>query len=197
MNVLIGIPSPRDIPEFKEAIDKIKQSKLWVKYVDEYTAYYIIREMFLEYDFSHLCIIPDDLIVTPEQFEKLKLEAENYPVLSGTFPIYSDDPTTLVTIMNSSRITKEGQRTKLGEYNDIQKVYFEGFACCFITRDVIKKIRFDCEYGFDKYFADQCKEKNIPINVDFSVVLNHIRKSWTGNLEKSGIGLKRPTITLE
>ena len=85
MNPLIFIPSPRDIPEFLEATDKIECDKLWLKYHPEDEAYRIARDWFLHTgtDYTHLAILPDDLIITQENFDTLSKSAEYYDIISG------------------------------------------------------------------------------------------------------------------
>ncbi len=67
------IPSARDLPEFKEATDKLKFDKLWVKYYPQEEAYTVGRNWFLKHkeEFTHFVILPDDLIVKQEDIERL------------------------------------------------------------------------------------------------------------------------------
>lgn len=184
MRVLIGIPSPRDIPEFIEATVKIDDDKLWVKYYDEYTAYRYIRQFFLKHkEYTHLCLLPDDLIVKVEQYEKLRDNAEGFHVLSGVFN--SD-------FLNQNKLTHYPEGDK-----DIIQVEAEGFGCCFIRRDVIEKITFDARASFDLLFAAKCKQLGIPLYVDTSVVLLHLarrKESEISRLEDMGIGFFVPDI---
>ena len=65
MKPLLVIFNPRSIPEFYKAIEKINGiSKLWIKYFPQDEAYNKAREFFLQSDYTHLMILPDDLIVT-------------------------------------------------------------------------------------------------------------------------------------
>jgi len=78
------MPSPRDVVEVKEAIDSINHDRLWVKYHPQLEAYHVGRMYFLEHmQYTHLMIIPDDLVVLPEHVETLLSNCENYKVLSG------------------------------------------------------------------------------------------------------------------
>src|SRR5215831_12855215 len=138
-------------------MSRINEHKVWIKYSDEYTAYLIMRKLFLYTDFTHLVIIPDDLIVTPSQFEKLKRNAElgNYPVLSGTCAVDSTDPNRLATRTDDKVLADKPNP----DISDIRQVFAEGFACCFLRRDVVEKIWFNCEVSFDLYLARECKKR--------------------------------------
>ena len=86
--VLIAIPSPRDLPQFAEAVNKIPADKLFCKYMHEQQAYDTIRENFLtsaNEQYTHLAILPDDLIVTPYHWQQLveDLHEYDFPVLCG------------------------------------------------------------------------------------------------------------------
>ncbi|MGE5661484.1 MAG: hypothetical protein ACM3X1_04480 [Ignavibacteriales bacterium] len=79
-NVLIALPSPRDIPEIKAAMDRITEyDKLWIKYSPEYISYPIMREQFLNHPsqhYTHLVICPDDLLIDDKS--KLQLLLDDY-----------------------------------------------------------------------------------------------------------------------
>ena len=80
---LIFIPSVRDLPEVKEAVDKLPYDKLWVKYMKQGQAYVTGRNFFLSHpEYTHLVINPDDLIVTEEQIEQLLSDTQIF-VISG------------------------------------------------------------------------------------------------------------------
>jgi len=81
---LIFIPSPRNIQKFNDAIARINEPKLWVKYYPEEHAYQIARDYFLEHkQYTHLVILPDDLLITPEDFYLLDAYSEDYDIING------------------------------------------------------------------------------------------------------------------
>lgn len=192
MRVLIGIPSPRDIPEFIDAMAWINDDKVWIKYYDEYTAYKYIRMFFLKHEeYTHLCIIPDDLIVKREQFNKLKEGIQDHFIFSGVCNTDYHRQDVLACRQNGKNLSATDQ-------NGIQKVEFEGFSCCFIRRDVVEKIVLDGEGGFDNILAKECRELDIPMYVDTTVKLLHLAgRSGIAVLEHSGIGLRQPRIVYE
>jgi hypothetical protein len=80
MKPLIAIPSPRDLPEVKTVIDSLPADKLWLKYFrPEIDAYKIMQEEFLAKDYTHLVLIPDDLLVSSRHFQYLMQDAEDFP----------------------------------------------------------------------------------------------------------------------
>jgi hypothetical protein len=81
-NVLIAIPSPRDLPEFKSSVDSIKDiDKLWIKYCPAPITYPKIRDEFLDNPnnkkYTHLIICPDDLVIDREKLNLLISDYEN------------------------------------------------------------------------------------------------------------------------
>jgi len=73
-NILLAIPSPRDIPEFQKAMDSITDiDKLWFKYCPAHITYPLIRKEFLNHPnkYTHLVICPDDLLITREHLQTL------------------------------------------------------------------------------------------------------------------------------
>jgi hypothetical protein len=84
---LLFIPSPRDIKEFNEATAKLELDKLWLKYYPQEEAYVKARNWFLEDNkYTHMIILPDDLIVTQHCLDLLIEGAEHHKVISGWCP---------------------------------------------------------------------------------------------------------------
>ena len=92
---LLAIPSPRDLIEFHNAIEKVTDiDKLWVKYCPSPITYPRIRQEFLSKansKYTHLIICPDDLIIDRQKlqyliddYQNLLLkEEQNTTVISG------------------------------------------------------------------------------------------------------------------
>ena len=85
MKPLLVIFNPRRIPEFYKAIEKINGiSKFWIKYFPQDEAYKKARQFFLESDYTHFMILPDDLIVTQADVNAIVNQDESYlPYLDG------------------------------------------------------------------------------------------------------------------
>lgn len=194
MKPLICVPSPRQIPEFQEAINKIDCPKLFAKYYPEPKAYEILREMFLDAtDYTHMVIIPDDLIVSTHDFGTLGFDLMefDFPVLAGTCRLSytSQDWITAKKLDPHERFTS----TELFTGIPIKKVEFDGLACSFIRRDVVEQIEFTAQSRFDFEFAKKCLDLDIPMHVDSRVVLTHLANR-VGTFENWGVGVEAPTI---
>jgi len=83
---LLCSPSPRNIPEVLEAHRRLPYDKLYAKYFIEGDAYWHLRNFFLKSkEYTHMILIPDDLVVLPQDMEQLwyDLQEYDYPILSG------------------------------------------------------------------------------------------------------------------
>lgn len=156
-NPLIGLPSPRDIPEFLEAFAKVKCHKFWAKYYTEQVAYEHIRDYFLaNTEYTHLIILPDDEIITQAHLDKLmsEIEKNDYPILCGVMMVNRESifdgqtnisTTTLPPIDRGRRIydlmtLKEWE--SYPEPKPVVKIAYQGFPMLVIRRDVVEKIPF-------------------------------------------------------
>lgn len=85
-NPLLCSPSPRNIPEVIRAHQKLPFDRLYAKYFVEREAYWHLRNFFLQHpEYTHLVLIPDDLVVEPHHVAQLykDLQEYDYAVLSG------------------------------------------------------------------------------------------------------------------
>jgi hypothetical protein len=95
MNPLLVIFNPRSIPEFYKAIERINGiSKLWIKYFPQDEAYNKAREFFLQSDYTHFMILPDDLIVTQADVDAIVNHDESYDSISG----WCNNPAVMIQI---------------------------------------------------------------------------------------------------
>lgn len=174
---LIAIPSPRDIDRVKNAIDLIHADKLWIKYYKpEIDAYVIMQREFLASEYTHLVIIPDDLVVGLEVWNKFMTDIEFFPndIISGYCNL---DRTFNSGFTNISPKLVQRHRTgrtytwfSMGglwqeaadyraEHPELHKdlpeymidVPFAGFPLFAIPREIVRKIRFtnDSPSGYD------------------------------------------------
>jgi len=206
---MLGIPSPRDIPDFTTLMRYFCEApRLWAKYYTELYAYQHIRNFFLkETDYTHLVIVPDDLIITPGAFRLLKKDLEeekqDYPVLAAVCNAkYGDDRVTCRDTIGGAFITNEQLddiRIDQGGH-PIIRVRHEGFAMPFIRRDVVEKIPFGVMYttAVDHYFSICCYKKKIPIHVDTRARVMHLcEQPPDGNFQYFFVGKKKPYLLYE
>lgn len=203
---LICSPSPRDISDFEESLEKLPADKLLAKYMHEKEAYENLREWFLHSTYDYMVIVPDDLIVSPEAFDVLlqDLQTTEFPVLSGICNLNYDTP----HIYTPKRFNEKDywihSEFVLNAYlavQPLQHVRRCGFACTFIRRDIVAKIPLigDDSYGlptgFDRQFENDCEEHDIPIFVDLRAIGKHLSGRMPDKtLEKFMLNLKPPEI---
>jgi len=79
---LLAIPSPRDLVQFHQAIEKVTDiDKLWIKYCPSPITYPTIRKEFLSnksnQKYTHLIICPDDLVIDRQKLQYLIDDYQN------------------------------------------------------------------------------------------------------------------------
>jgi hypothetical protein len=206
---LVCSPSPRDIKEVRAAWDTLPHDKFLAKYHDEKTAYKLLRDFFLEHEeYSHMVICPDDLVVTRDVFKSLlnNTIVLDYPVLAGMCNLswqQMDTYSFCKKISGFKFVTEKDLPEVRAEQNNsvILRVGHEAFACSWIRRDIVEKIELNGlneGHHFDWAFSIECAKRNIPLHVDITAKLLHLKnRLGNGLLENSGIGIKQPTTSYE
>jgi hypothetical protein len=215
MKPLIFIPSPRYIPEVVNAIHELPEDKYWVKYHEQTEAYKIARYFFLAHDYTHLCILPDDLIVSVEGYNTLirDIMDNDFQVISGACnvdnghyknclnvtPTYLINPTSppeghykkWLKIQEAEEIVSQGY--------SLYEVKFSGFPLMFIRRDVVEILPFRDYNGccIDSTFCSDCVMLEIPIYVDLRVIMKHLKIDNVAVDESFGTGKKEPQVVFE
>jgi len=178
---LLFLPSAREIPQVKEAVDKLNIDKLWVKNYNQQEAYKLARIWFLEHKYTHLIINPDDLIVKQQDIDQL---VKSTQVISG-WCVHGKSPPERNGLDSNVSFKHLYEDIIPGalDYNyyefipiadikdDITKVGFSGFAPTVIPRRIVKKIPFRTSYGccVDSCFSQDLTANKIPQYVDFRV----------------------------
>lgn len=181
-NVLIAIPSPRDIDEIKESLEKItKYDKLWIKYSPEWVTYPLMRRHFLHHEsnhYTHLIISPDDLIIDQKSVDTLLKDYELIPeqdrdttILSGFCNVDTSthvkeanisDEDTSIEPNRHKRFYRFMKLERLRKYarqnpdNPLIPVFFSGFALIVIPRKVVEQIEFRNDSFTGKFDEDGC-----------------------------------------
>jgi hypothetical protein len=213
---LIFIPSPRDISLFKQSVALLdKYDRYWVKYLPENEAYSRARTKFLNENYTHLVILPDDLIVTSQQVEMIveDVKRNDYAVISGITNVdireknrgkycVSKDRPLLDNLTEDSYhwLTEEERQQHLLYNQPIIEVMHVGFPLTFIRKDIVQKIQFKVlpKYSccIDVQFCLDCYLLGIPIFVDLRVVGYHL-KIKDGIYENFGMAQKNPVYRFE
>lgn len=205
MNPLIALPSPRDLPTIKEAIDRINEyDKLWVKYSPEHITYPIIREQFLKHtEYTHLVICPDDLLIDDKNKLELLLkdarQLGDQVIVSGYCNVDTSENSKYANVtqydVSNARQGRTYQWFTLRQLEEnktedfLIEVKFSGFALMVIPRQAIEQIPFrnDSSTGqfdylgccVDVMFCNDAISKGYKIYVDTRVRLQHLKHSDT------------------
>lgn len=201
--LLVAIPSPRDIPEVTDNWTTYSHDVIVVKYEVQHKTYKFLRDYFLEHaEYTHFCLMPDDLVVTTEQLDELwKYTVEfDLPVLSGVCPVDEDEtrPKGIPLVIQKTipvptkdsgderRFPREWiYKHDLYPCDNMIKVEHAGFPCSIISRGVMEKVSWrgstkiglDLEGNYDWQFSQDCKRNNIAIHVMPYVYLKHLRNT--------------------
>jgi hypothetical protein len=208
---LLIIPSPRDIPIVKEHIDQLRIDKLWLKYYPELEAYKLGREYFLDNDYTHLILCPDDLIVKRYDLARLIYDINrfNFACVSGLCNVDSKDPKTIYNITELENLpdANPGKRRYIWITEAIIKarhsiepfrVGYAGFPLMAISKHVANKIPFRNDGGccIDVMFCWDCAQNNIPIFVDPKINMLHLKRE-DGLYEEYKVGQNKPFIYIQ
>jgi hypothetical protein len=207
INLLILNPSPRHIKIFEAKLQKLntKYDILRIKYdFDEKHAYNSGREWFLAHpEYTHMAILPDDLLVDVKHVDKLIEDLENYDydVLSGisNFAMSTARFFENMTAIDYKKYEAVDQIRKTGRFdyfkqimsrkeykqikedmknkqNTIIRVAMSHFPFTIIKRHVVEKIEFGHNLmGVDVVFFQSCIKLNIATYADLDVELWHIK----------------------
>ncbi len=168
--------------------------------MQEIPAYHEARRFFLEYDeYDYFVIATDDIVVKPDNIIRLERDCQiyGYPVISGMMNV--DQHEYMIPDGNLNVCYELALKDKkLRYYNWIKRkelpekeffqVKFAGFGLTAIRRDVISKIEFagdgifkghGMQFGasLDFVFCWNCHEQNIPVWVDRTIDMQHLRTS--------------------
>lgn len=140
--MLVAIPSPRDIPEFRVALHRSMPGydKVWFKnYSESEYPYTKIRDYFLEHynnkeggrrRYTHLAILPDDVILHKEGVDKLIQNVKEDPkkqVMMGTFS-WKHEPDILATCSNLPARERKHRIYDLYRKNDVKGIIAAGWC---------------------------------------------------------------------
>lgn len=204
IGMLVAIPSPRDIPEFKKAVDECLQpyDKVWFKYFHQASnPYNLIREYFLKRPrYSHIAILPDDLVINKQGVDKLidnvVSDPQKYRVMMGTCLVDSTQWgrqflafTKNIPALNRSERTYEWYmvRNVVGKNLGILQAAHCGTPFAILSKDVMKLVSFDNDLKWnqnqmnnvgmaeDVVLSHDLDRLGIPIYVDTDVFFDHMK----------------------
>ena len=200
MNIkpLIAYWRPKDIPEVLQALQEIPCDKIYCNYMPYPYNYTISRDFFLSNpEYTHYVALPNDLIPTKEIFRELidHIKQQDYPIISGVCNVDTKKYKDKINITANLPMLNYNDRryywiSKNRYPNRLVKVPWAGFPFMFIRRDIVEKIPFakvpfetherpvweeKGGFGGDLAFAWSCHYYKIPIMVDTSLMMRHLR----------------------
>lgn len=197
MKLLIGVPSPRNIKEVQEHWDTWDHDVLIVKNKPQIDAYTRLRNEFIRnIDYTHFCLIPDDLVVPKEKLELLwrLVESHDYPVVSGYCNIDESQLNVYnlqLDITDNDHPSADGWLNKnmIPVDDEVFELGFSGFPCMIIRRDVMMNVSWlgagNIGLGsFDWKFCQDCKRLGIPVRVARDCKLYHMRFAQLEEVKK-------------
>lgn len=205
--LLISSPSPRRIKQFKQKLDILntKYDIFLVKYdFVEINAYKSIRNFFLEHkEYTHLAILPDDLLVDLKHVDKLMADIQegDYQVISGVcnFACTNRRMFNKIGAIEYGKVDAHERMKKSGRFdyfNDIMsrerleqikkqlekkphriiRVSHSAFPLTIIRRDVVEQIEFGSNLmGVDTDFFQKAIKAGIPTYADLDVQTFHLK----------------------
>jgi len=198
MQPLLVIFKVRDLPEFDESIERLHRPiyKLHVEYYPQMEAYDQARYYFLNHEiFTHMIILPDDLVVTQNDIDVLLDNAKNYDVIGGWCNVDNTDFKDYACISMSLPPNPPYTGKTAGyKFKTIQslinqqgiiQVMHQGWAPCIINREVIKQIPFRSSRGccMDSTFSLDLHENGIKQYVNLAVRTKHLKINDVGGHE--------------
>jgi len=198
---LIAIPSPRDIPEVKDAIVRYLQKfdKIWFKYWNQSDEpYKYIKRYFLKSwkkEYTHLIILPDDLVVNEvgvsRLVNKILSNQDRYKVLMGNCKIEYNSPYYAMTknlpdLVRSYRLYDWYSEEDIGkDFVGMMKVAYCGTPFAILHKDVVKEASFDNDRKYngdivsghseDLVLSHDLDKLNIPIWVHVGAYFVHMK----------------------
>lgn len=205
--LLISSPSPRKIKQFKEKLDYLntKYDVFQVKYdFVEINAYKSIRDFFLSHtEYTHLAIIPDDLLVDMVHVDRLMqhIQEYDYAVISGicNFACINRKFFNKMGAIEYGKVDAYDRMKKTGRFdyfkdimtrerfdeireklkdkpNRIIRVSHSAFPLTIIRRDVVEKIEFGSNLmGVDTDFFQKLIKEGVAAYADLDVQTLHLK----------------------
>lgn len=199
-------PSPRKIKLFEEALSQLNNNYDIFRIkndFDEVHAYESGRKFFLEHpEYTHLAVLPDDLLVYPADVEQLVKDVEEFPdydIISGICNFaYSNkrffnhmSVTEMKKYEGADRIRRTGKfkwpddimtRERFDEIlknpkeDKLVRCAHIAFSFPLIRRNIVEKIPFSANaMGVDTAYSQACLKENVKMYADVRVEMLHMK----------------------
>lgn len=216
VNPLICYLRPKDIPIVLDSLNEIPCDKLYINYYGYPFPHKAARDYFLAHDeYTHLCIVTNDLVVTLEDYKKMYFNISMYPMLDVMCGVCNVDGDQEKDKWN---ITLDLPDLK-GEFgrnyhwvkmrDELRGIWlrplFAGFPFMCVARNVIRAMMYRPErpgydgcdlfgkdgFAADLWFCHALHERNVPIYCDTSIEMLHLRYQY-----EMQVGKKEPNCEL-
>lgn len=201
--MLVGILSPRDIPQF---MDSVKTSltgydKLWLRYYRQFeNPYQTLKDEFLKLvddeEYQYLALLPDDLVINKAGVDKLAANVasnpKKYEIMMGNCNVEIGSPYVAVTknlpSLDRKKRVYNWYTKKLLLGKGIVPVKHSGTPLCILNRELITSgiisLKNDKEWNPDTLVGTSedvvlswdAYTHGIPIYVDTDVMFLHLKE---------------------
>lgn len=218
VNPLLAYWRPKDLPKVLKGIEELPCDKIFANYYNYPHNYNLTRNFFLENpEYTHYIALPNDLVPTRKIYDKLieHIKIHDYPVVAGCCNVdlrkYKNHLNVCWKLPEVPYIKRHYRwmaesiaDNMINKGEPVHRVGFAGFPLMFIRRDIIEKIPFGTipypvderpiwetrgGFGGDLAFCTSCKYYDIPVMVDLTCKMEHLR--FEGEML---IGKKPPSI---
>lgn len=215
VNPLICYLRPKDIPEVLDNLKEIPCDKLYINYYAYPFPHRAARDYFLAHEeYTHLCIVTNDLVVTLKNYRKMIDNVYNYPfldVLCGVCNVDQDQESEYWNICPDlpplGSMDYHWYKSSLRDYlkGAIIRVAFAGFPFMCVARHVIQGLMLrpgrpgydGCDlfgkdgFAADNWFCHALWDIHVPIYCDTSIEMEHLRYQY-----EMQVGKKEPNCEL-
>lgn len=143
----------------------------------------ILRDYMINNNYDYLLCLDSDIVLNKYTLKNLLNHKKE--VISAVYfrPLTNKGKTGIVPLILEY---DENKKLKLVSIEDkkVKKINMTGLGCILINKEVLKKISFRYDQGFDdEAFCQDLEKYNIPLYVDTSEIVKHLflKRPWKWN----------------
>jgi GT2 family glycosyltransferase len=190
---VLAVMNPRQIPECITAFERLDVRTVWMSNYTEWQLVEVMSAIVLdpEVEFSHLCLVADDCIVTQEALDAVLSLAQEHPVVTGYCRLDSTHPE-----VNITRRPLMGDIPSVGAYDfyrydevaawpdPVVPTGFVGFALTCMSRETWLRFPFGCfgkgtrGYASDFNLSIRLREAGVPMVAAQAGYVTHVKETW-------------------
>jgi GT2 family glycosyltransferase len=190
---VLAVMNPRQIPECISAFERLSVRKVWLSNYTEWQLVDVLSDIVLDeaHEFTHLCLVADDCIVTQDALDAVLGLAEEHPVVTGYCRLDSTHPE-----VNITRRPLMGETPSVGAYDfypydDVAQwpdavvpTGFVGFALTCMSREMWARFPFGCfgsgsrGYSSDFHLSRRLRDEGVPMVAAKAGYVTHVKERW-------------------